>query len=107
MNEIIYRLKNLIRIELPGRCRKLSEGDDCMCGLCECERLQQFIDEKIPKKKPEPGKRYDNGVNEYFCCGFDSYGDPVFEDVKGYLVHGSISDFNEPNWKSCDEVVDA
>lgn len=39
----VYRLKCLIRNELPGQCKMLSRGDDCECVLCDAERLQETL----------------------------------------------------------------
>ena len=44
MHPAAYRLKGLIRTELPGRCKILCIGDQCECGLCDVERLQEALD---------------------------------------------------------------
>lgn len=40
----VYRLKCLIRDKLPGQCKMLSHGDDCTCGLCDADRLQETLE---------------------------------------------------------------
>lgn len=50
IREAFEVIKDRHRQARPGGCKAFSEGDACICTLCLCDKIREFVESQIAQK---------------------------------------------------------